>query len=467
MNKDDLLKIINYAKDNKLSERKSAILLGYKNLDISHYKRKYGLEVRKSTNPITKEQLIEFLSYCKEHCISEEEGKERFGINTKGSLIYHKKKYGIPFGSTITKEKIEEILRYSLENQIPEKEACKKVLGETTPKGLHYYKHKFGIPVNPIGNAPFTAREKRTKNVDDNFFEKPNVLNSYYAGFFAADGNVAQDKKSCVISLALKDRDWLENFAKDIKFEGEVRNGVAKKKYPYSTIDFTSEKIAQDLKRNFSITPKKSLTLQPPKIFNKELIDAFICGYIDGDGCISLTKSKTQLGLTISVLGTLEMCCWIQKRFSEILNIENVGCIFHNKEHKDNTFSYTVADKRAREIFKHFYSLNVPKLKRKWSEEKYQHCLNYHKALPICRRKGVNVFNVKGEFLKHCDTLIEAQEYTKVCFTTISELCKQDDNKHQGNGFMFSRTKDEMKPYVKSKFLNKKYLDKNGNIKTI
>ena len=60
----------------------------------------------------------------------------------------------------MTKEKLEEILRYSLENQISEKDAC-KILGEKSPKSLCYYKHKFGIPVNPIGNAPFTAREKK------------------------------------------------------------------------------------------------------------------------------------------------------------------------------------------------------------------------------------------------------------------------------------------------------------------
>ena len=35
-----------------------------------------------------------------------------------------------------------------------------------------------------------TGYKQRTYNVDDFFFNIPNELNSYYAGFIAADGNI-------------------------------------------------------------------------------------------------------------------------------------------------------------------------------------------------------------------------------------------------------------------------------------
>ena len=102
-------------------------------------------------------------------------------------------------------------------------------------------------------------------------------------------------------------------------------------------------------------------------------------------------------------------------------------------------FSYNIGDKSARKLFLKYYDISVPKLKRKWSDDILEYCINYHKRLPICRRKGVNVFNLNGKLLAHFDTLIEAQEYTGVLFSRISSLCKLNSNKYMANGFMFSR----------------------------
>jgi hypothetical protein len=98
-------------------------------------------------------------------------------------------------------------------------------------------------------------------------------------------------------------------------------------------------------------------------------------------------------------------------------------------------------------------------LERKWSLATHDYCVNYKKKLPICRRKGVRIFDLKGNMVKICETLKEAEEYSGVCFTTISTLCKYDDNKHQGNGYMFSRTKDKMEPYIPGKTISKLFLN--------
>lgn len=55
------------------------------------------------------------------------------------------------------------------------------------------------------------------------------------------------------------------------------------------------------------------------------------------------------------------------KRFTEILN-KNVGKI---KSYK-NIFNLTIHGEDARQLFLHFYKLNVPKLNRKWKNEIYQ-----------------------------------------------------------------------------------------------
>lgn len=78
--------------------------------------------------------------------------------------------------------------------------------------------------------------------------------------------------------------------------------------YDCVALSITSPKICADLLKNFNITNNKSLTLISPEL-PPELIDAFIIGYIDGDGSIGLYNSEnTQKFLRISILGTINMC---------------------------------------------------------------------------------------------------------------------------------------------------------------
>lgn len=97
----------------------------------------------------------------------------------------------------------------------------------------------------------------------------------------------------------------------------------------------------------------------------RELIDAFICGYIDGDGSIGLYKKGDYRYLRISMLGTKSVCTWIQQRFSEMLLKTNIGSIYQNNKYNKSTFCYAVGNKIAESIYKHFYEINVPKLVRK------------------------------------------------------------------------------------------------------
>lgn len=226
-----------------------------------------------------------------------------------------------------------------------------------------------------------------------------------------------------------------------------------------STLNITSQKITDDLYKNFNITPRKSLTLLPPNISYPNLIDSFICGYIDGDGSIYISKSTTrdvQDSLVIFILGTYEMMCWIKERFTQILGKE-LGTIRKHNNSEKNTYSYRIVNAGAREIFKHFYNLNAPKLKRKWTDEIYDCCVNYKKRNPICRRKGVNIFDLEGNLIEHFDTLNEASEYTGVSVGRISDMCKMNDSKHQAKGYMFSRD-DKMEKYEQSVYINKKYI---------
>lgn len=141
------------------------------------------------------------------------------------------------------------------------------------------------------------------------------------------------------------------------------------------------------------------------------------------------------------------MCTWIRKRICEIIG-KDVGSITKSKRYKHNTVLLTFSNKNARKIFLYLYGIDVPKLERKWSKDKYDYCINYKKIPPLCLRKGVNIFNLDGKLVKKASSLMEAQEFTGVHFCRISNLCKLNDNHHMSNGYMFSRdNKIQIKPF--------------------
>ena len=58
-------------------------------------------------------------------------------------------------------------------------------------------------------------KQRRKYNVNDCFFETPNIVNCYYAGFIAADGCIRKYKGKFVetyslsFGLSIKDKDFL------------------------------------------------------------------------------------------------------------------------------------------------------------------------------------------------------------------------------------------------------------------
>lgn len=98
---------------------------------------------------------------------------------------------------------------------------------------------------------------------------------------------------------------------------------------------------------------------------------------------------------------------------------------------------------------------SLPTLHRKWSREHYDYCKSWKKSSVPSRQKGVNVFNLKGELIKICKTLKEAEEFTGTASSTISKLCKESTNMHQSNGYMFGRDIEFMKPYKEQELLDK------------
>ncbi|MEK6883017.1 MAG: hypothetical protein AABY22_25560 [Nanoarchaeota archaeon] len=215
--------------------------------------------------------------------------------------------------------------------------------------------------------------------INENFFEIPNLLNSYWAGFIAADGNIRKNGKILKIKLSVKDLERLEKFKEDTRFEGNIGyyKQFSKKGNlsNYVELSLTSEKICCDLKNHWNIVPQKTQTYCLDLFkFSKECIDSFIVGYIDGDGTVGYYKKKNKNGrlykyLHIIVVGTKELMLLFKKRFEEILNKKLDINI--TKEHKTRSFHLfrlsIQSSSDAVDLYNYFLQINVPKLNRKWN----------------------------------------------------------------------------------------------------
>ena len=221
------------------------------------------------------------------------------------------------------------------------------------------------------------ATTKYTQN--DDYFSVPNIENSYFAGFLAADGCIspAKGRHTTVLAIRLsaKDIGHLENFGQLIQSTNTIRshevkistNNVNNLKYKSSVyhqcvMQIYSEKICDDLTKNFNITPRKSLTLKPPVGLSDDQTIAFILGYIDGDGSV-ITKGD----LRMSAIGTTEILEWMRNEIQRILRVDNPGTIAIIKS-KNIVYRYYASARTVKALYTYGHALNVPWLERKWGK---------------------------------------------------------------------------------------------------
>jgi hypothetical protein len=139
------------------------------------------------------------------------------------------------------------------------------------PRGL-------GVIASPVINS-----------CTERFFSHNTPEAFYWAGFIAADGCIVDTRgcKKLSIMLSVKDEALLVNLKKHISYSGPVYHSMGVKGNTRSQIIVSSDLLCSDLNSNFGITPRKSLTLAfSAYAGDSALVNHFMRGYFDGDGCI-------------------------------------------------------------------------------------------------------------------------------------------------------------------------------------
>ena len=180
-------------------------------------------------------------------------------------------------------------------------------------------------------------------NVDYGIFDKAfetieTELQAYWLGMFCADGFVSSTNSA--IELCLKDKDMVEKFkcflnarnkvcVKQVKINNKIKE--------YYRISIHNKKIHDDLIK-CGCVPRKSLILRFPTqdIVPRHLINHFVRGYFDGDGCIH--KYERESCLTFSLCGTYEFL----EKIKQIYNLPDNKYAMSGK-----IFEYKTSQKEA------------------------------------------------------------------------------------------------------------------------
>jgi len=212
---------------------------------------------------------------------------------------------------------------------------------------------------NPNGRRKYT--------LDHEFFSEGSLLSCYWAGFIAADGCIVRTngQNSVKIKLSQKDSGHLEQFLQDAGSNSPVKSSTD----GYCYICVGSRQWMSDLEA-LGITPRKTLTLEPPVGLSREQSLAFIAGLIDGDGCISFDHytyggpdSPITEYPTIDLCGTEPVMVWVKDFMDKNIPASvqaGVG------RYKSGLSRWKASGNRALRIKEQLKDLDLPLMSRKW-----------------------------------------------------------------------------------------------------
>lgn len=224
---------------------------------------------------------------------------------------------------------------------------------------------------------------RRLYSFNEEYFSIPAIENSYWAGYIAADGHlvVHPDRIGIRLRCQKRDEELLTNFKNCVNSNHKITYYQPNKDQIFPDgkkhnvqecaclIIYCCQKWIDDLNKYWNITPKKSLTLQPPNTIENEFNLAYICGYFDGDGFINQSHTAPNAihkTFQMGFYSTYDVVTWIREQIKDNLPElswndsvgKAIGC-----------YKIAYACRKARIIHNMLNTkVNIPfKLKRKWN----------------------------------------------------------------------------------------------------
>ena len=226
-------------------------------------------------------------------------------------------------------------------------------------------------------HVPIKARPKA--NFNERYFDNIDTeTKAYLLGFYWADGYISsspidetkvKNAYTIELSIAEKDIEIVELVKKEFQTPRPILYQTCKN--PSGSISnkariIVNSKHMWNTLNNYGCTPRKSLTEKFPnvEIFrDKSLVQHFIRGYFDGDGCISYAD-KEHKRPNFQMLGTLEFLTEVLTFFPK--ECQNLTIRHNHNNPKEIIRFINTSDDKAIKIFNYLYKNATIYLNRKY-----------------------------------------------------------------------------------------------------
>lgn len=147
----------------------------------------------------------------------------------------------------------------------------------------------YGVPGRTLSEA---RRNYLNYTINEDIFSKIDSPDkAYWLGVMYSDGYITKTEytNKFGITVAERDRNWLEKFKQFLNYNGEIKEYETGKTsfvpgLPYVRLLIGNNKIVEDL-INLGVVENKTKLIK--KLPNISYLDDFIRGYIDGDGALT------------------------------------------------------------------------------------------------------------------------------------------------------------------------------------
>lgn len=166
------------------------------------------------------------------------------------------------------------------------------------------------------------ARDNR-KDYHIEFNGITNPFNAYFLGLMLTDGYIQDENR---FGIDLTDEDCVAFLSKITNKEYKKYEATNDRKKDRFRIIFSDKKSNEMLQR-YGVVPRKSLTLQGPRLKNEEnkYLPYILRGIIDGDGCVYKTSYGAPAFYVCSA--SLDFITWIKNAFENYLYFKELSII--------------------------------------------------------------------------------------------------------------------------------------------
>ena len=211
----------------------------------------------------------------------------------------------------------------------------------------------------------FDEKDHATRRmvVNDEFFSELTVRSAYWAGLLAADGCLGKD---ITIELKAIDEAVLQKFMADLGHPGTLSYRIMQNSTGgrglYAGLRFQSRKITKDLEERYRLTKRKSKTLAPPDLQDKELILAYISGLLEGDGSVKVDRRGSLFAILVTA--SHELATWLADQIARLVGVDTRVCEAGSR----GNVHYTVGwyGRSAEKVLGALREVSVGAMERKW-----------------------------------------------------------------------------------------------------